>query len=236
MRQNQSPEQWMCGIPETVKVQKEADKESIRHWYERTTKQWRKGLVWATIAAVVSAAALYGLASFSFLARLQTFNGAVVIPISALIWMITFTFVFLVPSREASFRSQEWIEAMVGLVEQAVREQVAPAAVVWRKIGERVERDMPGFLREIREAVDTMKTSAANLDLTMQKNDKVAEEALPVIKALRRIEERIEREGVIDEMREAARAVKSFAGAPLRRSEEPSIEKALAALHGGRKT
>lgn len=235
MRQNQSPEQWMCGTPEAVKVQKEADKESIRHWYDRTTKQWRKGLVWATVGAVVAASVLYGLASFPFLARLQTFNGAITIPIAALIWMLIFTFVFLVPSREASFRSQEWIEAMVGLVEQAVREQLAPAAVVWRKIGERVEHDMPGFVREIREAVDTIKTSAANLDLAIQKNDKVTEEALPVVKALRRIEERIEREGLIDEMHDAARAIKSFAGAPLRRSEEPSIEKALAALHGGRK-
>lgn len=224
----------MCGAaaPSAPPAREEA-KESIRQWYERTTKRWRKALVWSTLVACAAAVVMYGMASFSFLARLQTFNGAMTIPIAALIWMLTFVFIFLVPSREASFRSQEWIEAMVSLVEQAVREQVAPAAVVWRRIGERVERDMPGLVRELREGMETLKTSAARLDLAIQKNDRVAEEARPVIEALRRIENRVEGEKLIDELRDAARAVKSFAGAP-RPGEEPSIEKALAVLGGGR--
>lgn len=226
------PEHWMAGSPPTEEPREEA-KESIRQWYERTTKKWRKALVWATVAAVAAAVVMYGFSSFSFLARLQTFNGAMTIPIAALIWMLTFVFIFLVPSREASFRSQEWIEAMVALVEQSVREQVAPAAVVWRRIGERVERDLPGFVREVRDGMETVRSSAARLEQAIQKNEKVAEEARPVVEALRRIEDRIEREGLIDELRDAARAVKNFAGAPPKPGEEPSIDRALATLRGG---
>lgn len=232
----QGPEDWMCSIapaPEAV-----AARETIRQWYDRTTRNVRKAIIWATLVAFVFAGAMYGLASFSFLARLQTFNGAFTIPIAALIWMVTFVYIFLVPSREASFRGQEWIEAMVRLVEETVRTQVAPAAMVWRRVGERVEVEMPLMLTDLRSGLDVVRSSAAKLEAAVAKNEKLSEDAAPAIEALKRIEARLEMEiqtGIFDEVRAAARAVKNFTGPAPAAADLPNMSKALAFLEAKKK-
>jgi hypothetical protein len=217
---NQGPEDWMCAQPALPVVAspaqaREAARETIRQWYERTTKKWRMGLVWCTLIALVGAGVVYFIASFSFLARLQTFNGAMTIPIAGLIWLLAFVYIFLVPSREASFRSQEWIEAMVTIVERTVTEQVAPAALVWGRIGMRVEAELPGFLAECKTGMDSVNTAAVKLQSAVDKNEQISNDVGPVIESLKRIEARVEGEintGLLDEVRAAARAVKALGG------------------------
>lgn len=235
---NGSPEAWMCGSSEPVSSAqraRETAKESIRMWYERTTKKWRMGLVWCTLFALVGAAVVYFIASFSFLARLQTFNGAMTIPIAGLIWLLAFVYIFLVPSREASFRSQEWIEAMVTIVERTVSEQVAPAAVVWGRVGAKIEKELPVLLEDIRGGFDTVKAAAVNLEKAVEKNEKLADEVRPVVESLKRIQSRVETEiqsGLFEEVRAAAVAVKSFGGGPIDKADLPRLPAGLTGLGG----
>jgi len=210
-------------------------REGIREWYDRTTRFWRKGLIWATIVALIGAVIFYVLGSMGVFTRIQTFNGALTIPVGAALWMAAFVFIFLVPSREASFRSQEWIESMVSLVEKAIREQIAPAAKVWIRLGERMESEIPGFIKDIREGIQVIKDSAARLEKAVTANEKTVEDAKPVIEALRRIGERFEKEiksGLIDEVRQASRAVREFAAPPPAKAL-PSVDRAIQALDRG---
>lgn len=232
----ESPEDWMCGTPATPQDSaRQAARETIRQWYDRSTKSVRKALVWATAFAFIGAAVMYAMASLPFLARLQTFNGALTIPIAGLIWLLAFVYVFLVPSREASFRGQEWIETMVTLVEQTVREQVAPAAVVWRHLGERIDREFPALTQDVHEGLEAVKTAAAKLEAAVEKNKAVGEDAAPAIEALKRIEARLEHEiktGLFEDVRSAAQAVKKFAAPEVPRPEDmPKFGVALAMLN-----
>jgi len=210
-------------------------REGIRQWYDRTTRFWRKGLVWATIVALIGAAIFYSLGSMGVFTRIQTFNGALTIPVGAALWMAAFVFIFLVPSREASFRSQEWIESMVSLAEKSIREQVTPAAKVWIRLGERMESEIPGFIKDIREGIQVIKDSAARLEKAVTANEKTVEDAKPVVEALKRIAGRFEKEiqcGLFEEVRQASRAVREFA-APPQAKALPSVDRALQALDRG---
>lgn len=236
------PNSWMFKTASDTQDEeiKGVVEESIRQWYERTTKKWRMALVYATVFAAVTASIMWVMAELPFLARLQTFNGALTIPVAAGIWMATFVFIFLVPSREASFRSQEWIEAMVVVIKKTVNDQIAPAARTWGRVGERVEQEFPRLLNEFRDGVTVIKASASRLEEAVKKNDKISDEAKPVIEALRRIEVRVEQEiqtGLFEELRDAARSVKTLAAPPPppRPEDLPQLDLALASLNQDRK-
>lgn len=212
-------------------------REGIRQWYNRTTRTWRKALVWATIVAIVGAIVFYCLGSTNLFSRIQTYNGALTIPVGAGLWMAAFVFIFLIPSREAGFRSQEWIEIAVAILQKAVREEIAPTARVWTRIGERVEKELPAMLAEAREGIQLVRTSAVKIEETVQKNEKVAEQVKPVVEALKRIEERIEHEiktGIIDDVRQAAISIQTFTGPGAAKkvpvSDQPDMSRILPAL------
>lgn len=228
-----SPESWMCA--ETEGASREAAaKESIREWYDRTTRRMRRALIWASVCAAICGTLLWLLASFGTLAKIQTFQGAFSIPCVGGIWLLSFVFIFLIPSREVSFRSQEAIERTVELLESAIEGRIGPAVALWKRIGERVERELPAFIEEARATFAGARAVIEKLEKASEQNGRMAEEAKPVIDALRRIEEKVEREGLIDELLEAARAVRALGGAPPAPAEMPRLDFAIAAL-GGRK-
>jgi len=213
------------------------NKEGIRQWYNRTTRSWRKALLWSTVVAVIGAVAFYCLGSMAIFSKIQTFNGAMVIPIGAGLWMAAFVFIFLIPSREAGFRSQEWIEVAVAILQRTVRDEITPAARLWTRIGTRVEEEIPKLLAEIKSGIDLAKTSAARIEEAVKKNETLAADAKPVVEALKRIEDRFEQEikaGLIDDIRQAAHAVKTFAGPGAAKkvpvSDQPNLGRALQAL------
>lgn len=212
-------------------------KEGIRQWYNRTTRTWRKALLWSTVIAIIGAAIFFCLGSMPIFTKLQTFNGAMVIPIGAGLWMAAFVFIFLIPSREAGFRSQEWIEVAVAILQRTVRDEITPAAKIWTRIGTRVEEEIPKLLSEIRNGIDMAKATSAKVEEAIKKNETIAADAKPVIEALKRIEDRLEKEikaGLIDDIRQAAHAVKSFAGADTAKkvptADQPNLGRALQVL------
>jgi len=80
-------------------------------------------------------------------AALQVFNGAYTIPAVAAIWIYAFVYLFLVPSREAAFRSVESVERSESLIRTLIEKElpgywekdVKPVLATWQKLGERLE-------------------------------------------------------------------------------------------------
>lgn len=244
----EAPEHWMCrpahGGSGLDLLELPESRETIRQWYERTTKKVRRAIKGACIVAAIAGVLLWLLAGFGTLARIQTFQGAFTIPVVGGIWLLSFIFMFLIPSREASFRSQEWIEAMVAVVERTVRSKVAPAAETWLKLGERLERDIPALIHEFREGLQTLRYATTRIELALEKNELVAEEARPVIDSVRRLGERLENEiadGLLEDIRGAVRGARIFAPPKPGDPNGPDYGKALEALskypmpNGGRR-
>lgn len=146
-------------------VQTPAEKpESIRNWYDRTTRKWRKGLWCAAGATLVVMFTAYVILPTPTLARLQTFNGALTIPLWGGLWILSFIFMFLIPSREASFRAQEAMESSFALITNAIKEEVAPAMAEIKKVALRMQKEIDdGVISEFRTMMKTMNETAAAL-------------------------------------------------------------------------
>jgi hypothetical protein len=129
-----------------------SEPEKIREWYDRTTRSWRNALAWITVLACAAAVGLWVLGSSLFTTKLQTFNGALTIPVAAGIWIAAFVYIFLIPSRECSFRGTESLERMEKDVRKAVEKtlpemiekEVKPAVEVWKRLGEKLEARFDG--------------------------------------------------------------------------------------------
>ena len=76
-------------------------KRTLDEWSRSSivSKNWKIGLLAVLLGFVVSAISLWTMASNEMLARIQTFNGALTIPVGALTWAFAFTFVFLIPMK-----------------------------------------------------------------------------------------------------------------------------------------
>lgn len=211
--------------------------ETIREWYHRSTRRWRVALVYATLTAFVVAAVMFSVSSVHFLARLQTFNGAFTIPISAFIWILAFVFVFLVPSREVSFRSQESIEKMVEIADRAFVKKLEPAIEQWKKIGEIVQKELDGGLfKDLRDALKEVKDAVARVEQSASNSNgelrKFTEDAKPALETLKKIQGHIEKElgtGFLEKIRDAADAVQELRPMPAKPTE-PDLDKALQAV------
>ncbi len=207
-----------------VKVVAKAKPESIREWYQRTTKKARYALFWATVVTVPLIVCLSTLAPLGFLTRAQTANGALTIPLVGAIWIFAFIFMFLVPSREASFRGQETLENGVDVVKKAIEEKLSPAAEVWMRVGKRVELEFSSVLETAKasfakanETMDALQSAAKKIEVAVEKNEKVVEDIKPAIEALKRIEGKLEFElkaGLLEDLRTAAHSVQSLGGLP----------------------
>lgn len=200
--------------PLVVAVEK---KESIRQWYQRTTRSARKVVIYGMCASVLAIVVMGLFSSFGLLARIQTANGALTIPLIGGIWIFAFIFMFLIPSREASFRGQETLERGVDILKQTIDEKLGPAADVWMRVGKKVEAEFPAFLAEAKATLAEAREAIRKVDVIAQKNDYLANHAKPAIDTLRRIEVSVEREinsGMLDEIRDASRAVREMTGLP----------------------
>jgi hypothetical protein len=76
-------------------------KQELRAWASASilTVTWKAILLAVLAGFLCSAVLLWRSATTEMLARIQTFNGALTIPVGALTWAFAFTFVFLVPMK-----------------------------------------------------------------------------------------------------------------------------------------
>jgi hypothetical protein len=226
-----NPHSWMTSSPGLTQKQG-PKKESIREWYSRKTGWAFKAICFMTTCSIATMCVMWASASLPQLQRLQTFNGALVIPMIGGIWIFGFIYMFLTPSREASFRGQESLEEGVEIIRAAVMERIGPAAEIWGRVGERVERELPGMLEKANATLEDLQKAARNIEIASQRNGQLMEEAKPAIDALKRIEHRVEMEinsGLFENMRAAADSVKSMAGIP-KDATEPDYKWAAESL------
>jgi hypothetical protein len=213
--------------------------ETIRNWYDRTTRKTRKVIVWASVFAAISAVFFYFTVPPAYTLRLQVFNGAWVIPIAALIWIVAFVWIFLIPSREVGFRSQESLERTMEMVSRAVDESIKPALKVWQQLGERLEAELDGgMITEFQDAIRALKetaervqastaSSTGDLRTTSIEIKKFSEDIRPAIAALKRIEGHLEgeiKDGFFDQARMAMESIRHLGGgpAPSRKAQVPA--------------
>ncbi len=194
--------------------------ESIRDWYERTTRKARRALVWATAMSFSVMGGMWLLADLTTLQKLQTFNGALTVPLIGGLWIFSFIFMFLVPSREASFRAQEVLEDGVSTLHKLVEQQVLPVVKVWERVGLRIEKEYPELRQRLEESVADLKKTAEKVEKALEDNAEFVTDAKPVLAALKRIEERIEAD-LLDDVKDMVEAVKRMGGVPQTPAKTP---------------
>ncbi len=174
----------------------------MRQWYTRKTRGALRALFGATVLVLVAAVLLWTLAEMDFLARMQTFNGALIIPCFGGIWIAAFLFIWLIPMRELSFRGQESLDRMEARTQKALEDEFIPTAQIWKRIGERVEQViLPRLENEL-----------------LPRLEKIAKETEarigPAAESVRRMENIADGKLglLVTEAREAAGAVKQFFG------------------------
>jgi hypothetical protein len=96
-------------------------KHELNSWARASllSRPWRIILSCVVLGFVASAVLLWSTASNATLARIQTFNGAMTIPVGGLTWAFAFTFVFLVP-----MKAMQILMAKVMLYQIQVSEKV----------------------------------------------------------------------------------------------------------------
>jgi hypothetical protein len=191
------------------KVEKVEKPEGVRAWYNRTTKKSRRFFLIASCISACIMASMWGFASANTLARIQSFNGALTIPLVGGLWIFMFIFMFLVPSREASFRGQEALEKGIELLTGAVD--------VWKKVGLEVQRDLPIMMQKVDKVITELQATAKSIEEAAKKNENFIEGAKPALESLKRIEDRLEHEmnnGVMEDVRMAIDVVKMMSLPP----------------------
>lgn len=203
--------------------------EGIRQWYRRTTSTARKVLLWSTVVAIVGAVIAFFFLPAAAAMKIQTFNSALVIPIAALLWTVGLVFIFLLPQREAAFRSQEWVETLVTTV--------VPAIKKWSAIADSVNTELPGVLAQMKsftknaaETMEDLRAAARRLTEAVAKNEMLASDAKPAIEALKRIEARIEFEikmGLFENVNTALESIRGMSGVPQGEEDMGNLQWAL---------
>lgn len=207
--------------------------ESIRQWYGRTTSGARKALLVFSAIAIGVAVLLFIYAPQSMHQSLQQFNGAYVIPVAGGIWIAGFLYIFLIPQREVGFRSQEFIESMSNTVKDTIEKEIVPAAIVWKRLGEKLEQELPVFMKKLDEGILEIREASKKLSGAIEKNEGLAAEAKPAIEALRRIEAKVEEEikgGFFENVKATMASVRSFAGVPKEGAAEEDLSYALQSI------
>lgn len=215
--------------------------ESIRQWYNRTTSKMRVFLTIFTAIAIVGGVVFFFAVPHAVNVKLQTFNGAIVIPIAALIWILAFVYIFLVPSREVGFRSQESIEQTVDILHNAVENKIRPALETWQRIGSRVEAELnAGLMNQIKDSLKELRDATAKITNSAENSNgeikKFADDARPAIDALKRVQEKFDTtmsSGFLDDLQAAVASMKHLslpapdASVPIK---EPKLDKALSVI------
>lgn len=202
--------------------------EPARTWYERTTRKSRKLIAAASVIGLLSALVFFFVVPHEYTLRLQVFNGAWVIPVFGAIWIWAFVWIFLIPSREVGFRSQESIERM--------ENSITPVLEIWKKLGDRIESELnSGLISEFKEGVKTLREAAAkiqtitesssgDLKSTAKEIREFKAEVKPTLEALQRIQGNLQKEidsGFFDNIRTAMDSVRQLGGMPAGKPHAP---------------
>jgi len=216
---------------------KKTRSESIRQWYHRTTSGARKFLLIFSLIAIAAAIMLFVYAPQSLHASIQQFNGAYVIPVAGGIWILGFLYIFLIPQREVGFRSQEFIESMATTVKETIEREIVPAVVVWKRVGEKIEAELPAFMKKVDQGMAEIESASKKLVEAIDKNQDVgaemkqlASEIKPAVDALKRIEGAVEAEiknGLFENTRAALESVRSLGGLPVSKGEPAAPDEDL---------
>jgi acyl carrier protein len=183
--------------------------EGVRAWFERTTKKSKRALIFASAISTVVMGLMWAFCSNTTLGRLQTFNGALTVPLWGGLWIFFFIFGFLIPSREASFRAQESVERGIELI--------AGAVAIWTRVGLKVEAEIPVISSQIKETIVEVRAAVKSIEEAAKKNENFLADAKPALDSLKRIEIGIEHEmksGIMQDFRMAIDAVKMMAPVP----------------------
>lgn len=201
-----------------MEAPKKPDKklEGIRDWYRRSTKKALRSIYFATAALLIVAVGFWFLAPLSTLMRMQTFNGALTIPLAGGLWIAAFMLVWLIPMREISFRGQESLDRTEERIVRALEDRFNPALDTWKRIGDRVENEL---LDQMKGAVADMRRVADRLDHAMNGAEsrarEIEEKYGPTAERLKTIASHVEEAfqgGVLKEMRDAAQAIRRLNG------------------------
>lgn len=179
--------------------------ESLRQWYERSTRKKVRALIGATVTMFIGMFFFYLVVPHELSAKLQTANGAYTIPVFGGLWIASFMFIWLIPMREISFRGQESMERMETRIKEAIELQIKPAVLVWKRVGEAVEAEIKnGLIKEVRSGIQELRETADTLKRAASDGEQFTKDAGPALQALKRISDRVEREmesGIFDDAR-----------------------------------
>jgi hypothetical protein len=222
---------------------KDDQPETIRQWYDRTTSKARMGLIWCCAISIVFGACFFAFAPLKLAQFMQTANGAVTIPIAGGIWIAAFVYIFLVPSREVGFRSQESIEQTQQILGDAVKKKIEPALEVWLRIGNRVETELNnGLMDQIKSTIKDLREATLKVTNSAETSNgeikKFTEDAKPAIDALKGLNDKIDKNlggDFVDNLKMAIESVKHMSLPPMDpgmpvQMKEPKIDKALSMI------
>ena len=139
-----------------------ANPESVREWYERTTRTKIRLVTTAVVVSALAALILWVWLPADTILKLQVFNGAVTIPIGALIWIAAFMLIWMIPIREVSFRTleatnemqQSVIDFFEGKAQKLIEDEIRPTLEIWRNLGKRLEEQLDKkTLDELKESI-----------------------------------------------------------------------------------
>jgi hypothetical protein len=222
----------------------EQTSETIRQWYFRTTRRPRKAILYASILSFVAMWISWGHMPPGVLVKIQAFNSALTLPTLAILWTSALVFMFLRPTREAAFRSQECMDAGIKSLEkrvdiginemekrldnvtkifsEALNNKIIPAMDCWNRVGQRIEKVVvDGLFDDMKEALKEIKATAKQLEAKATEGNgeikKFVTDTAPTVEALKRIHARLDRElgdGFVEDVRSALQSVRELGGMP----------------------
>lgn len=171
-------------IPRRVRsISSDEIKAELKGWARASilSKTWKLTLLCVLAGFVCSAILLWFSASTALLARIQTFNGALTIPVGALTWAFAFTFVFLVPMKAMQILMAKTmlysIEAQEDLVEDIKRDFIEPMKRGNHPIIKRFEKVFRDEMRLLREEIRNQGEAVeSTIDEALEQGEKRAQE------------------------------------------------------------
>jgi hypothetical protein len=221
--------------------------ETIRQWYYRTTRRPRKAILYASILAFVGMWLAWKFMPVETQIRIQSFNSALTIPTLAILWTSALVFMFLKPTREAAFRSQETLDAGIGALEgrldvgikalekrldtvttilsKALDSKIIPAMDCWNRVGQRIEDVIvnQGLLEEVKRVMGELSEGVKRMEAH-------ATDVKPTILALKGIQEKLDHcfdENFVDDLKLAVEGLREFNRPPTQKAVKKSVPKTV---------
>lgn len=158
-------------------ISSEDIKRELKTWARASilSPNWRVGLGCVAAGFLTSAIFLWVIADNELLIAIQTFNGALTIPVGALTWAFAFTFVFLVPMKAMQILMAKTmlysIEAQEELVEKVTREILDPIRDGKHPAIDRFEKMFRNEMKLLREEI---KGEREEMDKAIEQGEQAA--------------------------------------------------------------